>query len=252
MIKNYYDKEFELRYFEMNEFGVASPTTILTLLEETAADHCFSINYSLYQLGEQNIGWVLISGFLQMERYPKYKEKITIRTWLSKYSAIKGFRENVIYDEQNNIIGRAKGLWIFFDIERRRPIEIFSDIKDRWSFYNEESTDCNISQKIHAIDNSDYEKKFKVNRHDTDMIKHVNNIRYLQWVVESIPEEIADNYYLYSIDGRFLEEAHLGQTIVSMTKNDTNETMDKSFLHTIKIEGTDKACATAKTIWRKI
>lgn len=252
MIKNYYDKEFELRYFEMNEFGVASPTTILTLLEETAADHCFSINYSLYQLGEQNIGWVLISGFLQMERYPKYKEKITIRTWLSKYSAIKGFRENIIYNEQNNIIGRAKGLWIFFDIERRRPIEIFSDIKDRWSFYNEKNNDCNISQKIHAIDKSDYEKKFKVNRYDTDMIKHVNNIRYLQWVVESIPEEIADNYYLYSIDGRFLEEAHLGQTIVSMTKIDTNETMDKSFLHTIKIEGTDKACATAKTIWRKI
>jgi len=252
MIKNYYDKEFELRYFEMNEFGVASPTTILTLLEETAADHCFSINYSLYQLGEQNIGWVLISGFLQMERYPKYKEKINIRTWLSKYSAIKGFRENIIFDEQNNIIGKAKGLWIFFDIERRRPIEIFSDIKDRWSFCNEESTDCNIDQKIRAIDNSDYEKKFKVNRYDTDMIKHVNNIRYLQWVVESIPEEIADNYYLYSIDGRFLDEAHLGQTIVSMTKNDTNGAMDKSFLHTIKIEGTDKTCATAKTIWRRI
>ena len=46
----------------MNEFGVASPTTFLTLLEKTAADHCYSINYSLYQLAEQNIGWVLFSG----------------------------------------------------------------------------------------------------------------------------------------------------------------------------------------------
>ncbi len=252
MIKNHYDKAFELRYFEMNEFGVASPTTILTLLEETAADHCFSINHSLYQLEEQNIGWVLISGFMQMERYPKYKEKITIRTWLSKYTSIKGFRENIIYDEQNNIIGRAKGLWIFFDIEKRRPTEIFSDIKEKWSFSNEESIDCNISRKIPPIKHSDYEIKFKVNRYDTDMIKHVNNIRYLQWVVESIPDEIVDNYYLYSIDGRFIAEAHLGQTIVSLTKSDTNETKVKSFLHTIKIEGTDKVCATAKTIWRKI
>jgi len=251
MNKNYYDKEFELRYFEMDEFGVASPTTILTLLEEAAADHCFSINHSLYQLGEKNIGWVLISGFMQMERYPKYKEKITIRTWLSKYTVIKGFRENIIYDEQKNIIGRAKGLWIFFDIKRRRPTEIFSDIIDRWSFDNEESTDCNISQKINATDNPDYEKQFKVYRYDTDMNKHVNNIRYLQWVVESIPAEIADNYYLYSIDGRFISEANLGQTIVSLTKNETNEIMNKSFLHTIKTEGTDKICATAKTIWRK-
>lgn len=252
MIKNYYDKEFELKYFEMNELGVASPTSILTLLEETAADHCFSINHSLYQLGEQNIGWVLVSGFMQMERYPKYKEKITIRTWLSKYTTIKGFRENIIYDEQNNIIGRAKGLWIFFDIKRRRPIEIFNTIKEQWSFYDEESTDYNISQKIPAIEKAEYELKFKVNRYDTDMIKHVNNIRYLQWVLESIPKEIIDNYYLYAIDGRFTAEAHLGQTIVSLSKKEINDSKDKSFLHTIKIEGADKACATAKTVWRKI
>ncbi len=251
-MKNYFDKQFELRYFEMNEFGVASPTTILTLLEETAADHCYSINHSLYQLAEQNIGWVLISGIMQMERYPSYKEKITIRTWLSKYTTVKGFRENIIYDKQNNIIGRAKGLWIFFDINRRRPVQIFDDITEKGSCWNEESIDHNISKKIRPVEDSDYELKFKINRYDTDMIKHVNNIRYLQWVVESIPDEIIDKYYMYSIDGRFIAEAHYGQTIVSLTKNDTNDTKDKSFIHTIKIERTDKVCATAKTIWKRI
>ena len=249
MIKNYFEKQFELRHFEMNEFGVASPTTILTLLEETAADHCYSINHSLYQLAEQNIGWVLISGILQMERYPNYKEKITIRTWLSTYSTVKGHRENIIYDEQNNIIGRAKGLWIFFDIYRRRPIQIFDDIIEKWSLCNEESIEHNISKKIKAVEKSDYELKVKVNRYDTDMSKHVNNIRYLQWVIESVPEEIIENYYLHSIDGRFIAEAHYGQTLILLTKNDTK---DNSFIHSIKIEGTDKVCATAKTIWKKI
>jgi len=232
----------------MNELGIASPTTILILLEETAADHCFSINHSLYQLQEQDIGWVLISGFLQMERYPNYKEKITIRTWLSKYSTIKGFRENIIYDGQDNVIGRARGLWIFFDIERRRPVRIFDDIKEKWSFCSEESINYNISKKIKVIDSPDLELKFKVNRYDTDMIKHVNNVRYLQWAIESVPDEIIDNYYLYSIDGRFIGEAHYGQTIVSSTKNDTE---NKSFMHTIKIDGTDKICATANTVWKK-
>lgn len=249
MIENYFDKQFELRYFEMNEFGIASPTTILTLLEETAADHCDSINYSLYQLEEQNIGWVLISGVMQMERYPRYKEKITIRTWLSQYSTIRGYRENIIYDEQNNIIGRARGLWVFFDIDKRRPVQIFDDIMKKWSFCNVESIDHNISKKIKAVDNADYQSKFKVNRYDTDMNKHVNNIRYLQWVIESVPEEIVDNYYLHSIDGRFIAEAHYGQTVISLTKNDTK---DKSFIHSIKIEGVAKVCATAKSTWKKI
>ncbi|MDD2634270.1 MAG: thioesterase [Bacteroidales bacterium] len=249
MIKNYFDKQFELRYFEMNEFGFASPTTILTLLEETAADHCNSINHSLYQLAEQNIGWVLVSGVMQMDRYPKYKEKIIIRTWLSKYTKIKGFRENIIYDEQNTIIGRSKGLWVFFDIDRRRPIQITDDIIEKWSFCNEESIDYDIIKKIKAVENPDYKLEFNVNRYDTDMNKHVNNIKYLQWVVESVPEEIAQNYYLYSIDGRFIAEAQYGQKLVSLTKN---EIIDKSFTHSISIKGTGKVCAAAKTVWRKI
>lgn len=247
-MENYFEKQFELRYFEMNRSGEASTTTILTLLEETAADHCYSINHSLYDLEEQNIGWVLLSGIMKMEHYPKYKEKIIIRTWLSSYSAIRGIRENIIYDGKENIIGRAKGLWIFFDIKRRRPIQIFNSIKEKWSSDQEESINYNITKKIEAIDSANFVKEFKVNQFDVDTNEHVNNIRYLQWMMESLPGEIIDNYYLHSIDGRFISEAQYGDTIISYTERDIQE---NSFVHTIKTQSSNKTCATAKTIWKE-
>lgn len=251
-ITHYFDKQFQLRYFEMDELGAASPATMLTLLEEAAAEHCYSIDHSLYQLADQNVGWVLISGVLEMERYPRYKERITIRTWLSDYSRIKGHRENLIFDEQGNIIGRARGLWIFFDINRRRPIQILDEIMERWSFCEVKALDQNISEKIESIEAADYEQKFKINKYDTDMIKHVNNIRYLQWAIESIPDDIIDQCYLHSIDGRFLSEAYYGQTLLSRTKAvQSNSAADHSFIHSICIEGSDKICATAKTVWKK-
>jgi acyl-ACP thioesterase len=244
----YFDKQFELRYFEMNKSGVATPAIMLGLLEETAADHCYSIDHSLFDLVKKNVGWVLVSGMLQIDRYPNYKEKITIRTWLSSYSSIKGYRENIIFDENQNIIGRAKGLWVFFDIEKRRPTPIFNDIKEKWSFFNEDSININIKKKIIPVDNADYTNQFRVNRFDTDMNKHVNNIRYLQWVIESIPEDIADNYFLHKIDGRFIAEAQFGDTVLSLT----NELDTKNaFHHTIKTEGSDKVCATATTLWKR-
>lgn len=246
--EHYFDKEFELRYFEMNTLGYATPTIMLALLEETAADHCYSINHSLFDLVKKNVGWVLVSGVFQMDRYPRYKEKITIRTWLSNYSTIKGYRENLIFDENQNIIGRAKGLWVFFDIENRKPIPIFNDIKEKWSYFNEESLTKNIKKKIDSIDCANHAKQFRVHKFDTDMNKHVNNIRYLQWVIESIPEDIVDNYFLYEIDGRFIAEAQYGDTVLSLTNKDLNE---NSFVHTIKIEGSDTVCATAKTVWKK-
>ncbi len=51
-----FEKQFELRYFEMGERAEASPVTMLTLLEETAADHCLSIGHSLYDLLDQGLG----------------------------------------------------------------------------------------------------------------------------------------------------------------------------------------------------
>jgi acyl-ACP thioesterase len=244
----FFEKQFELRYFEMNKFGEAASTSILTLLEETAADHCYSINHSLYDLEKQNTGWVLVSGIVSMDRYPSYKEKITIRTWLSGYSMIKGIRENLIYDEKRNIIGRAKGLWVFFDIKKRRPIKIFDAIKERWSYCTDESLNHDITKKIKPIDSAIHVKEFKVNRFDVDNNQHVNNIRYLQWLIESISEEITDNYYVHSIDGRFISEAQYGDTILSFTESNT---IENSFIHTIRTQKDNKICATAKTLWKK-
>ncbi|MDX2414932.1 MAG: thioesterase [Bacteroidales bacterium] len=244
----YFDKEFELRYFEMDQFGQASSTAILTLLEETAAAHCASINQSLYDLEQQNIGWVLLSGVMKMDRYPSYNEKITIRTWLSSYTLVKGYRENIIYDENMNIIGKSKGLWVFFDITRRRPTQIFDSIREDWSYCSDESISHDIKKKILPLESAKYVNEFKVNRYDVDTNQHLNNIRYLQYLSESIPEEITDNYYLHSIDGRFIAEAQYRDTIVSLTERDIYE---NSFTHTMLTQGDNKVCATAKTVWKK-
>ena len=248
-MENYFDKEFELRYFEMDKSGKASSITMLTLLQETAAEHCYSIGHSLFSLVSQNLGWVLLSGIMEIDRYPEYKEKIIIRTWLSKYQSIRGVRENIIYDENYNIIGRAKGLWLFFDIEKRRPTKILNDFKEKWLSCKEICLEHSTLPKIDIINSAQYMKKFKVNMYDTDTNKHVNNIRYLQWLIESIPQEITDNFYLYSIDGRFIEEAQYGDMIISLTNEGEDE---NSFVHAIHIEGENKVCATAKTVWKQI
>lgn len=247
-MKNYFEKQFELRYFELNKFGEAQAITILTLLEETAADHCWAIDHSLYDLKYQNIGWVLLSGAIVMERYPLYKEKIIIRTWLSHYTPIRGLRENIIFDSRRNIIGRSSGLWVFFDLNRRRPARIFDDIRDKWSSEKEKSTSIDITETIHPIETGLYQKQFHVNRFDIDTYQHVNNIRYLQWMSESVPEDITDHYFMHTLNGRFLREAQQDDTLISCT-NPLSES--GHFEHSIRSANEGHFCAAAKTIWKK-
>lgn len=243
----FFEVEYELRHFEMNKFGEASPAIMLALLEEAAAEHCYAIDYGLYELKEQDIGWVLVSGALQMQRYPRYKEKIRIRTWLSSYSTVRGFRENLIYDANDQIIGRAKGFWMFFDIRRRRPVPIFQEIIDRWSFDSQESVEHNISFKMKAVDQAPHPKVFTVRQSDIDMYHHVNNVKYLQWLLDSIPDEVMENNSMQFIEGRFLSEIQYGDKVVMLSVPDEEK---NTFLHSVKIEDTGRVCATARTRWQ--
>jgi len=245
---NYFDKTFELRYFEMNKYGEASPTTVLTILEETAAEHCYSIGHCLYSLEKQNIGWVLLSGVIDMIRYPKYKECITIRTWISKYTLFKGYRENIILDDSGNVIGKAKGVWAFFDIEKRKPTPVFQDIKAKWGINLEISKNINLDI-IKIVDKGMPKQEFNIYKADIDSNKHVNNIKYFHWLIESVPEEILDNYYLKTINAKFFSEANIGEKIQVYSENGLEE---NEYLITMKSNiNNNKLLVSANTVWNK-
>jgi acyl-ACP thioesterase len=249
-MENYFDINFKLRYFEMNKHGMASPITILTLLEEAAADHCCDCGYSLYSLEKQNIGWVLLSGTIDMIRYPTYKENILIRTWISKYSLVKGYRENIIFDDSGSIIGKAKGVWAFYDIEKKKPVPIFDEIKQKWGIDTEISQEVNF-EIVKLIDTGKYQVEYNVYKSDVDSNKHVNNIKYFHWLIESLPDEILDNYILKTINARFYSEAKYGEKIQIYIEYEYENTKN-TFLHTMKSNIDNKIFAGAHTIWVKI
>lgn len=248
ILKNTFDVQFELRHYEMNKYGEASPAIVLALLEEAAAEHCHSINYGLYDLLKQNIGWVLVSGVMKMNRYPKYKEKIVIKTWMSGYTSVKGFRENIICDEQGRIIGRSRGLWMFFDINRRRPARIFDDIKVKWCFYPETAMKHNLDNVMDTVNSAAYVNEIRVKQSEVDIYQHANNLRYLLWLLDSVPEDVVNRNYLSFIEGRFISEIHGGQEIIMLT---TPDKAYNKFIHTIRLKDIGKICAKAKTIWKK-
>jgi len=248
-VENIFSKEFELRYFEMNKYGMVSPTTILTLLEETAADHCLDIGYDLYSLEKKNIGWILISGRIHMLRYPKYKEKIKIQTWISKFTLVKGYRENLIIDSEGLIIGRAKGIWAFYNIDKRKPVPVFEDIKSKWGINLTISTEYENNLINPTIIDGNLKMEFDVYRSDVDSNKHVNNIKYFYWLIESLPEEILDNYLLEDINAKFYSEALYGEKIQVYVNENSQE---NSFNHTMKSNIDNKLLVVAHTKWKEL
>ena len=243
-----FEKQFDLRYFEMNKWGEASPLTIATLLQEAASDHCSAIGHGLFDLYAQNIGWLLLSGYMHINRYPLFKEKITIRTWMSHNTSTRCYRENIIFDRNNNVIGKARGLWLFFNTKKKRPVRIFDNILQGWMPHSEMCVDYGIEDQLMQWEEVKCKKSFNVHHYDLDANNHVNNLRYLQWALETVPDYYFDTKQLSTLDVRFIREAHYGQTVESVAMAEENK---DCFYHRIQNITTGELCMAANTAWRE-
>ncbi len=216
-------RAFKPRYYEMDDRGETTPTAMMGLFEDAAFSHCEETGWDVFRLREAGYGWILLKGGFEMERYPRYKEAFTIETWLAGSRLFYGLRGFEVKDGAGRVLGRARSLWVFYDLGKRRPAPVLADILDAWR------PDPGSAPSRASGDRVDAEPAppsygntpaFDVRALDIDTNGHVNNVRYLEWALESVPRAVRDGYRLSSIEGRFIHEVVLGQSVLPASSRD--------------------------------
>lgn len=243
-----YRKSFKIPYYDSDKNGKATPLSILSYLGETSGAHTDSIGFSHDKISKLNYAWMLNRWKVRIEEYPNVKDKITIETWSSGIDRFYATREFIIYNEKEKEIGRASTLWIFIDIERKRPVRIPQEYVEMIKPVNEKLFHNFFDfKKEYSIDNY---IDFHVRRSDIDYNNHVNNTKYLSWMLEAVPENIYENNVLNEFEILFKKETIYGHTILSGIKESKLGEERSLFLHSIINRDNKESQAMGLTIWR--
>ena len=80
---------------------------------------------------------------------------------------------------------------------------------------------------------------------DLDMHKHVNNLRYMEWILNSLPFEFLSSHILREIEISYMSEASYGDEIsVSYEKKE-----ESNFFHRIMTKKNNTEICRARTVW---
>ncbi len=91
----------------------------------------------------------------------------------------------------------------------------------------------------------------RVNYYDTDYNRHVNNIVYINWLMESFPHEYLDQYLPEFFDVEWKKQCHWGDEIKVVTKKkEGSEEYYTKILHKDS-DGNDEVVFHAITRWRR-
>lgn len=243
-----FQKEYEVLYFQTGQNKEATPVSILHFLEDIAISHSESVGLGIDRLLEERMGWVLNRWYVTMERYPKLGEKILLETWPSKFERFYANREFSIRDTQGNGLGKASSLWIFLNLDKKRPQRIPSHFEEVYGVTAKTAIadPFNELPTMTAVDGS---TRFHVRRSDIDTNRHVNNTRYVEWMIEGIPEDLAREYQLTELEVIYKKETRYGMDIFSECQNVRRE--QPEYLHRILDENRETELALGRTVWKK-
>ncbi len=197
-MKQVFQKTWEVHSFDILNNQQLNPVRLVDYLNDTAAHHSESLGYSMETLFHKGYSWILLSWNISINRWPRLREIINIETWISQLKRCFAYREFIIKDRQNKHIIKASSRWIFYDINRHKPIKIPVELSHLWLIKKVEACSPSIidADLFQQSDGPNKEQHYFIQEQDIDVLGHVHNSRYIDWILLRKPKIIKEKYSL--------------------------------------------------------
>lgn len=187
LFESIYKQEFEVDYFDCDINGNLKIADFCKLIQMVASNHAVLGGISYWDLQAVKQAWVINKFRLEIKALPKWQDKIKIVTWIQKLDGIRSTRnfEVFILDKK---IATASSLWVILNTERRRP-EFMTLPHDHFIKYENKRAIEGEFYKFNQEYNKQKLKDYTVKYSDLDMVKHVTNIKYIEWIIDAIKDK---------------------------------------------------------------
>ncbi|WP_136083274.1 acyl-[acyl-carrier-protein] thioesterase [Pontiella desulfatans] len=242
-VKPEWHAEHLIASYDVDPNCVARLPVFCRFMQEAAYFHAEHLGVGHSQLSPSGISWVLARMRIEIGRLPKWGESIRLRTWPSNRDRLFYHRDFEITDGDGKLLLLASTAWFVIDIRKRQRI-----IPDWWETANFPVGAKVFRSKLERLKSYGCEggEPMAVNYGDLDQNGHVNNVRYMEWILNSLPREFHQSNRLQSIEVNYLAEAVYGHQ-VSICASEPEPLV---FDHAIRADGAD--LFRARSVWKPV
>jgi acyl-ACP thioesterase len=215
-----YSQDWEINFMQCTPNGSLRYTELCNLLQLTAAAHSESGGFSFVDMQQFDQAWVLSKMRIEFSNLPKWKDVITVKTWINSLENSRSVRAMEVLVNGKKIIG-AETFWAVFNTRTRRPEGMALPHEHCEKYPENRATLLPFSKiEIHEEKETIFERKVVLS--DLDIVNHVNNVKYLEWCLDLLEEPIILKQQIASFEMNFLKELSLSD-FVEIHQSNTEE-----------------------------
>lgn len=213
-------------------------STLFVYFQDLATEHSEMLGKGRDVLQKDNLIWVIASARVDIERYPVWNEEILVETWPLQPDKVNFERDFIVYDENNDVIVRAVTNWVIIDINSRRLKRSKVINPEFPEADRERAIDCSL-ERINESGSLKEVYRKTVGYSDIDMNEHLNNSRYLDYIMDCFNMDEHKNYFTKSVEVNYIHEALPGDTII------LKKGIDEANEGTVYVEGINESSSMA-------
>ena len=246
---NVWREEYRIRSYEVDCRNRLSILAIFAFMQEAASKHAEALGVSIHQLISENFTWLLSRLKIKISSSPGWNDQIRVNTWPSGVQQLFALRDFEIKGANGRSVAAALSAWLIIDLQKRRPIRITPFVERLKPIEGNHILDDRLD-KLPALSDPTHEKSFAVRHSDLDINQHANNVKFVEWLIEGVPDAILKAMVPVEFEINFLAEAfHNDQILATCAPQNTGNT---EYLHRLTRQQDGRELARAMTKWRKV
>jgi acyl-ACP thioesterase len=207
-----FSKDWEINFTQCTPNGYLKYTDLCNILQLTAAAHSEIGGISFVDMQVFNQAWVMSRMRLEIITLPKWKDIVTVKTWINTLENSRSVRAFEMYVNGKKMIG-SETFWAVFNTKIRRPEALALPYEHFELFPENKATEKSFS-KINITEDKEVVFEKTVLLSDLDIVNHVNNVKYLEWCLDYVDETLILNQNIQSLEMNFLKELSFKDNVV--------------------------------------
>nr|WP_294777859.1 acyl-ACP thioesterase domain-containing protein [uncultured Flavobacterium sp.] len=203
-------KDWEINFLQCYPNGYLKYTDLCNILQLTAGLHAELGGISFSDMQVHHQAWVLSRMRVEINRLPKWRDVVTVKTWINSLENSRSIRCLELYVGDEKIVG-CETFWAVFNTQTRRP-ENLALPHEHFEKYTERATHQTFG-KIDFQHEMQTVGTHTVKLSDLDIVNHANSVKYLEWCLDSVDLAIIQNQAIDSFEMNYLKEVSLNDTI---------------------------------------
>lgn len=192
--------------------GCLRVSSVFNHLQNAAAMHAGKLGVGITEVLQQGLFWVLSWVKLEFAFLPRFGDEFTIRTWPKCQQKLFFIRDFLFAGSNSEVFCRATTAWLLVDVKTKKAVSGQRLREKIPQLGAEHALRCYPERfAIEDAGRSIFTREIRYS--DLDVNRHVNNARFVEFIMDCYPLEHHRRHRLRSLTVAFVAEARHGDEL---------------------------------------